>query len=167
MPHDVQTLTGHAVIDVPIRNAHAQQAEASNVCIQEVQSTWSLPQRNGDAVTTQGQGGGSKCGGYPSEGSNQSQGIPKCSGLPSLELNGLDSRMGPFDPNRQKFEEGSADFFKNPDGKHGKSETKCGGSGGVTSGPAERRMTKEEHIIEQKLIEQKLREMKLRERYGF
>lgn len=103
---DVQTLTGHAVLDAPIRNAQSQSAEATNVCTQEAQSTWGPRQQNGDNVTTQmtqsaeARSSESKCGGYPRD---DRPGIPKCGGLPSLDIDGLDSNMGPFDPNAGGF----------------------------------------------------------------
>ncbi len=117
MPNDnVQTLTGHAVLDAPIRNAQAQASDATNVCTQEAQSTWGPRQQNGDNVTTQ-----------------MTQTAPKCNGLPSLEIEGLDSNMGPFDPNagrfgdqprlREKQNQRFHDFeydYKNGNGKDGK-----------------------------------------------
>ncbi len=94
MPNDnVQTLTGHPVLDAPVRNAQTQTSEASAACFQDAQSTWKKPediapgQQNGDNVTTQMQGLSAKA--------EQS----KCVGLPNLDIDGLDSNMGPFDPN--------------------------------------------------------------------
>ncbi|MCC7531696.1 MAG: hypothetical protein IT342_24545 [Candidatus Melainabacteria bacterium] len=129
MPNDnVQTLTGQAVLDAPIRNAQSQSSESTNVCTQEAQSTWGPRQQSGDNVTTQltqsaeALSNESKCGGYPPGGR---PGIPKCSGLPSLDIDGLDSNMGPFDPNAGRFgdQSGFDDFendYKNGSGKGGK-----------------------------------------------
>jgi hypothetical protein len=122
MPNDnVQTLTGHAVLDAPIRTAQGQASEATNVCAQEAQSTWGPSQQNGDNITTQ---------------MTQSAGA-KCDGLPSLEIDGLDSNMGPFDPNYRRYGDNKPHFndqrdlrnrndfgfeydYKNGSGKDGK-----------------------------------------------
>lgn len=137
MPNDnVQTLTGHAVLDAPIRNAQSQSSESTNVCTQEAQSTWGPRQQNGDNVTTQmtesaeSRSNESKCGGYPRD---DRPGIPKCGGLPNLDIDGLDSDMGPFDPNaggfggqsrfRDQYDERFSDMeydYKNGSGKTGK-----------------------------------------------
>ena len=100
MPNDnVQTLTGHPVLDAPVRNAQAQHSEASNACLQEVQSSnWKRPediaprQQNGD-ITTQ-----------LSQGATGKMGESKCGGLPNLQIDGLDSNMGPFDPDFGRFD---------------------------------------------------------------
>ncbi len=43
MPHDVQTLTGHAVLDAPVRNAQSQQAEAQQAEAQQAEHNRQKP----------------------------------------------------------------------------------------------------------------------------
>lgn len=184
MPNEVQTLTGHPVIESPIRNAQSQESRAADACYQDVQSTWKRPddiatrQQNGDVTTQMAQGASGK------------MGDSKCGGLPSLQIENLDSNMGPFDPNasklkgnnnldkggcpqfeqRQQTQQPAKDDFKNGNMKEKHDGSKCGGTsgGGETihseTHTTQRRMSESERAFEQKLIDQKIREMKLRER---
>ncbi len=93
---DVRTLTGHAIADVPLRNALAQPSEITNVCMQEAQTTWAPRFHNNESVTTQmSQGTGiktiEKYGGQPTAARDYSQSASKCGGLPSIELFGESS----------------------------------------------------------------------------
>ncbi len=175
-----ETLTGHPMQEVPAyRNPF--QPETNSVCMQEAQSAWAPRHQSGDSISMQmTQNAGvstneSKCGGYPSANWVGKPDFPQFSGLPSFELDGLDSNMGPFDPHQENY--GKLPPLNNFNKPHFNDGGKCGGADGATSHTSQRRMTEgerrieqkliEQKLIEQKIIEQKLREMKLRERFGF
>lgn len=120
MPNDnVQTLTGHAVVDAPVRNALPQISDFTSASAQEAQSTWGPRPQGGDNVTTQ----------------MTQTAAGKCNGLPSLEIEGLDSNMGPFDPNFDRYNRDGQRFhdfeydYKNGSGKDAKNSGKDGKGG--------------------------------------